>query len=60
MNMRWIVRMARWARNPPSEKMVKLVLGIVAVAAAIYVTERYIGWPEWMRIDNTRGRLTPR
>ncbi|MTJ04091.1 MAG: hypothetical protein FH759_05270 [Sediminimonas qiaohouensis] len=60
MNMRWIVRMARWARHPPSEKMVKLVLSIVAVAAVIYVIERYVGWPDWMSLDNTRGRLTPR
>lgn len=52
--------MARWARNPPSEKMVKLVLSIVAVAAAIYLLERYVGWPDWASIDNARGRLTPR
>ena len=30
MNLRWMVRAAKWARNPPSEKMVKLVFGIIA------------------------------
>ena len=52
--------MSRWARNPPSPRMVKLVLSIVAVAAAIYLVERHLGWPEWMTVDNTRGRLMPR
>lgn len=48
MNPIWLIRMARWARNPPSESRVKLVLGAVAVCIAIVVLERVFGFPDWL------------
>lgn len=54
MDFRWLLRMSRWARNPPSAKMVKLVLGIAAVLFTIYLVERYIGWPEWLQSERMR------
>ncbi|GGD32179.1 hypothetical protein [Sinisalibacter lacisalsi] len=52
------LRMSRWARRPPSEKRVKLVLAVIAIALAIWGLERVFGSPEWMRIDSTpKGRI---
>lgn len=56
MTVRWLLRMARWARNPPSMRRVVLVLGIVAVCLALFAVEYFIGWPEALSPD-ARGRL---
>ncbi len=50
MNIRWLLRAYRWVRNPPSPRMVKLVLGVIALVLAVAAVEHWIGWPE---------RLTP-
>ncbi len=47
MNPVWLMRMSKWARNPPSAKRVKLVFGIVVVAAIIWGIEWLGYWPEW-------------
>ena len=57
MNLRWMVRAARWARNPPSEKMVKLVFGIIAAGLVLVGIEYFIGWPEWLTVNDTRGLI---
>lgn len=54
MNPIWFVRAKRWARNPPSMGRVKLVLGIVAVCAALYAIEHFVGWPEWMTLERSQ------
>lgn len=46
-----LLRMAKWARNPPSAARVKLVFAVVAICAALYVIERYIGWPEALTLN---------
>ena len=46
--------MARWARNPPSEQRVKLVLLIVLLCAALFVIERYVGWPDALRPNSLK------
>lgn len=48
MNLRHLWRMARWARNPPSEGRVKLVLGVIAVCVVIVLLERLVGFPDWL------------
>jgi len=58
-NPRQFTRMARWARNPPGEKRVKLVLAVIAIALAIWGLERLFGTPDWMLIEGQRpGRLS--
>ncbi|MEL6509230.1 MAG: hypothetical protein AAFQ32_05535 [Pseudomonadota bacterium] len=57
MNLRWMVRAARWARNPPSEKMVKLVFGIIAAGLVLVGIEYFIGWPDWLTVNDTRGLI---
>ncbi|MEM1064641.1 MAG: hypothetical protein AAGJ74_04000 [Pseudomonadota bacterium] len=41
----WWLRMALWARNPPSTRRVLLVLGVIAVCAALWAIEAIWGWP---------------
>lgn len=60
MNLRWLLRMSRWARNPPSESRVKLVLAIILVCLAIYGIERFWGWPDWLTLEGDPGRRVPR
>lgn len=55
MNPRWLFRMARWARNPPSEKRVLFVLGIITVCLGLYAVEYFIGWPELLSME-PKGR----
>lgn len=59
-NPRQLMRMARWARHPPGEKRVKLLLVVLALALAIWGLERVFGTPEWMLIEGQRpGRASP-
>lgn len=46
MNPMWLVRMARWARNPPSPGRVKLVFAVIALCLAIFGYEWMFGWPD--------------
>jgi hypothetical protein len=46
VNPIWLMRMAKWARNPPSWARVKLVTGVIALCFAIYAIEYFWGWPE--------------
>ncbi|MBK1634549.1 hypothetical protein [Rhodovulum adriaticum] len=58
MNLRWLMRAARWARNPPSAGQVKMVLAILAICIGLFLVERFIGWPEALSVNSTpRGRI---
>lgn len=54
----WLLRMARWARNPPSEKRVRLVLSVLALSLGLVAFERLVGWPEWLTPDPLRPRVS--
>jgi hypothetical protein len=51
MNMIWLIRAARWARNPPSLSRVLLVLGVVAACLVLYGIEWMGLWPDWLRVN---------
>ena len=51
MNMRWLWRASMWARRPPSEKKVKLVIGLIVGCILLALIEHYVGWPEWAKLD---------
>jgi hypothetical protein len=38
--------MAQWARNPPSEKRVRLVICVGVIVVAIAMAEYFGVWPE--------------
>jgi hypothetical protein len=52
--MTWLLRMARWARHPPSPRRVALVLGVVAACLALVAVERVVGWPEALTVERLR------
>ena len=51
MNHRHIVKMAQWARNPPSLQRVILVFSVVGICLALAGIEFFIGWPEGLSPD---------
>ncbi|PIE13783.1 MAG: hypothetical protein CSA70_03440 [Rhodobacterales bacterium] len=51
MNPLHFLRMARWARHPPSAWRVRLVLGVVAVCLLLVAIERFVGVPDWLTLD---------
>lgn len=54
------MRMALWARHPPSAARVRLVLGVIAVCLALFAVERLVGWPDWLTPSQTpHGRIRP-
>lgn len=58
--MNWLLRMARWARHPPSPRMVKLVLLVVLIALCLAGIEQIWGWPEALTVhSNGRRMLRP-
>jgi len=57
-NPRHFLRMAKWAKRPPSEHQVKLFLGIFVICLILFGLERIFGWPEWLTLPDTpRGRI---
>lgn len=59
-NMIWLLRAVKWVRNPPSPKMVKLVVAIVAAGFAMLLLEKLGFWPEWATMEHGRGVRIPR
>ncbi|MBN9889049.1 hypothetical protein [Salipiger abyssi] len=61
MNPLWLLRMAKWARNPPSSGRVKLVLAVIAFCLALYAVERWVGWPDALSPERLRvpNRVSP-
>ena len=52
--MNWFLRMARWARNPPSAGRVKLVLAVIVLCLLLVGYEQIFGWPEALTVDRMR------
>ncbi|TKW68268.1 MAG: hypothetical protein DI616_03990 [Paracoccus denitrificans] len=59
-NMTWLIRASRWARKPPSMKMVKLVFAILAAGLILLALEKLGWWPEWATMEKDRGPRLPR
>jgi len=58
MNPFWLIRLTRWARNPPSGARLKLVLVVVAITLVLYGIDQVFGWPDWLTPNRMpRGRL---
>ncbi|MFB2532464.1 hypothetical protein ACEYYB_01410 [Paracoccus sp. p4-l81] len=58
MDMRWLLRMAQWARNPPSARMVALVFAVIAIGLALVGLEKAGLWPDWAVMQGApRGSL---
>lgn len=59
-NLGWLIRAARWVRNPPSAGQVKLVVGLILLALAIVTLEWLELWPTWATLEHGRGGGFPR
>ena len=59
MNPRWLWRMSKWARNPPSEARVKLFLAILVICIAVGSYEYFWGAPDWMPELKKFPRIKP-
>ncbi|MEW9920786.1 hypothetical protein AB2B41_14315 [Marimonas sp. MJW-29] len=57
MNPIWLLRMSKWARNPPSAARVKLVFGVIALAALIWGIEWMGWWPDWATAERIPRKL---
>lgn len=55
--MMWLMRMSRWARNPPSGKRVIMIVGIIAVGLAIAGIEALGLWPDALTLDRPAGGI---
>lgn len=51
-----LLRMSRWARNPPSLKMALVILVVVLLALVPVAVEHIWGWPDWLRVNRVPRR----
>ncbi|CAD0183147.1 hypothetical protein RUESEDTHA_00010 [Ruegeria sp. THAF57] len=49
MNPRHFLRMSQWARNPPSQRRVKYVFGVIFLVLVIGGIEHFGWWPDWAK-----------
>jgi hypothetical protein len=56
MNLIWLSRAARWARNPPSSARVTLVLAVVLACLILVGIEHFWGWPKSLTLDAASHR----
>jgi hypothetical protein len=49
--LRWMLRMKRWAQRPPSASHVKFVFGVILACGLLYAFEYFYGWPEALTPD---------
>ena len=57
-NPRHFLRMAKWAKRPPSASQVKWFFVILGLCLALVGYERLFGWPDWLTLPDTpRGRI---
>ena len=50
-----LLRMKRWAANPPSERAVRLALAIIVLCILLFGIERLVGWPDWLTPHHVPG-----
>jgi hypothetical protein len=57
MNLRHFLRMANWARNPPSARRVALVFGVVALCLLLAGLEWFGAFPDSIGLEPRGHRL---
>lgn len=55
MSLTWLLRMARWARNPPGPARVRLMLIAIALIVGVAGIEYLFGWPAALSLEPRRG-----
>lgn len=54
LNPRHFMKMSRWVRNPPGEKRVKYIFGVILLCFLIAGFELLFGWPDALRVNSLR------
>ena len=49
--MRLLIRLAQWLRQPPSRQTLWIMGIAVAASLLIFGVERLFGWPDWLTVD---------
>lgn len=52
MNPIWFLRMAKWARNPPSWRRVVAWAAVIALCLGVVAFELIFGWPEALKLNS--------
>lgn len=59
MRLIGFLKMKRWAAHPPSERRVRLVIGVILACILLAAVEHFVGFPEIVEPGNVpRGRIT--
>jgi hypothetical protein len=53
--VRWLIRMSHWARNPPPLRRVILVFAVIGLCLAIVGIEWLGYWPDWLTAERVRA-----
>ena len=56
MNPFWLIRMARWARNPPGGRQVVFLIAVVVICLLIAGLAKLGYWPEWATLQGRHFR----
>lgn len=54
--LHWLIRAKRWVQNPPSERRVRLVVGVLVICLSIAGIEYFFGWPDSLTVDGLRRK----
>ncbi|MGG7644650.1 hypothetical protein ACQ5SP_07535 [Rhodovulum sp. YNF3179] len=60
MQLRWLLRAAKWVHRPPSPRHVVLVLAVVAACLLLAAFELVFGWPDALVPGRAPGAALPR
>lgn len=52
--MRWLLRMSRWSRHPPSPRVLRVILLVAVLSLGLVAIERIWGWPEALTVNHGR------
>jgi hypothetical protein len=58
--MRVLLRAKRLQQNPPSMARVKLVFGIIAACLVLAGIGKFVGTPDWMKVERVNLRTINR
>lgn len=56
MNIMWLLRLARWARNPLGRDRRRMLLVVLGMTLVIGGIEYFLGWPETLSLE-PQGRF---
>ncbi|EYD71912.1 hypothetical protein [Limimaricola hongkongensis] len=58
MNIHWLLRLAHWARHPPSPRHMAMIAGVIIACLLLVGIEYFWGWPDALRVTpGGRGAL---